>query len=47
MDAPNARDEASIEDIPPPAYSEAYGLVDISQDGFETQASVTSMLSTR
>lgn len=31
-----------IEEAPPPAYSEHYGEVDISQDGFDTQARVAS-----
>lgn len=36
--------ETPIEQAPPPAYSETYGQVDISQDGFDTRARVASML---
>lgn len=32
-----------IEEAPPPAYSEHYGEVATSQDGFDTQARVASM----
>lgn len=35
--------ERPIEEAPPPAYSEHYGEVDISQDGFDTQARVASV----
>ncbi|KAI9874462.1 MAG: hypothetical protein M1830_009725 [Pleopsidium flavum] len=34
--------ETPIEHAPPPAYSEIYGQVDISQDGFDTRARVGS-----
>ena len=34
--------ETSIEEVPPPAYSETYGKVDFSQDGFDTEARVAS-----
>lgn len=36
-------DDRPIEEAPPPAYSEFYGKVDISQDGFDTQARVASV----
>lgn len=34
--------ETSIEEVPPPAYSETYGMVDFNQDGFNTEARVAS-----
>ncbi|MCJ1479192.1 hypothetical protein MMC13_007876 [Lambiella insularis] len=34
--------EAPIEDAPPPAYSETYGLVDLTQAGLNTRANVAN-----
>lgn len=39
--------EVPIEDAPPPAYSESYGLVDMSQLGLNTRANVASKKSER
>lgn len=36
------RQDTSIEQAPPPAYSDIYGQVDINQDGFDTRAKVAS-----
>lgn len=33
--------ESPIEDVPPPAYSETYGLVDMNQDDLKTRANIT------
>ncbi|SLM37934.1 glycosyltransferase family 1 protein [Lasallia pustulata] len=38
----SAMQDTPIENAPPPAYSGTYGQVDISQDGFDTQARVAS-----
>ena len=35
--------EVPIEEVPPPIYSETYGEMDLSQDGFTTQAYIASM----
>ena len=35
--------DTPIEDVPPPAYSEVYGRVDLGQDGLNTVASVSSV----
>lgn len=34
--------DAPVEDAPPPAYSESYGVVDMSQLGLNTRANVAS-----
>ena len=34
--------ETPVEEAPPPAYSESYGLVDMSQLGLSTRANVAS-----
>lgn len=39
--------EVPVEDAPPPAYSESYGLVDMSQLGLKTRANVASKKSER
>lgn len=39
---PQLNAETPIEDTPLPAYSEIYGQVDFSQDGFNTNAKVAS-----
>ena len=36
--------EIPIEQVPPPAYSEAYGHVDLDQDGMDTQARLASTI---
>lgn len=41
---PRVGNEPLIEEAPPPPYSESYGQVDISQDGFDTQARVAGKI---
>ena len=36
--------EPPVEDAPPPAYSETYGLVDMTQAGLNTRANVASIV---
>ena len=38
--APSFLHETPVEEAPPPAYSESYGLVDMSQLGLSTRANV-------
>ena len=37
----NFMTDVSIEDVPPPAYSDIYGRVDLAQDGLNTVAKVS------
>ena len=43
MSLPEALHDTLVEDIPPPAYSEIYGQMDMNQDGLNTHADVASM----